>query len=248
LKRNLALLFLSLLLLPTVVAGPIYSLETSAVFSGGVGGSWIFNFTSGPADLYLQQLTITLPTNVRFDTASGGFGYGASQGIGAAYLGTDTSTGLYQVTPDNNTLDGGQTVTFYFNGFTAGETFYFAADIDAVPNLVALRNCNGLGPIAKGFCEAQNATTERLVNDPLRAAASFVVPSQFAGATASYVFGGPTFNTAQFTNTFSAAGGLLILGAATSSVDEVTENPEPGAWALLAGGLGLMGFRFRRRR
>ena len=221
------------LFVQTLAAGPI--IEASANFSGGVNGRWDFAFTSGPAGLYLERITIDLsPTSVRFDTAPGGFGSLTSLDVGA-YQGTDTNTGLYQILPGTGAaLDGGALVTFLFNDFTVGEAFHFTADVDNPDPVLA--TCTGsLG--ARLACAANNAA--------LRTAASIVTPAQFNGALVTYTFGGPGFYTGEFTTAFAPDGGLRIFGSATGLQDELT--PEPATYVSLAAGLLLVGFRLRRR-
>ena len=235
------------LLVPALVAGPVFPVEASATFGGGIFGTWDFTFT-GPAGLYLQQIAIDLgPANLGFDTVPGGFGSLASLDVGG-YQGTDATTGLNQIVPGTGlTRDGGQSLIFQFNDFTAGETFHFTADVDNPnPTLAALRNCNGLGFIARGICLLQNAATT-VANDALLAGASVVTAPEFAGSRVTYTFGGPRYYTSEITAAFSPDGGIRVFGSSAGVLDEVEGVPEPATALLLAAGLLFVGLRLRRR-
>lgn len=247
---NLKIAFLMLIppLFVQALAADSLPVEASATFGGGIYGTWNFAFTSGPTDLDLEQITIDLsPTDVRFDTASGGFGSLAYLDVGD-YQGTNVTTGLYQILPGTGaTLDGGSLLTFDFNDFTAGDTFHFTADVDNPdPTLTPLKNCSGLGSIAKAVCLAQNAAITAK-DDASLAAAELVTAQQFSGATVTYTFGGPGFYTSEFTGAFSPDGGLQIFGSTSSVLDSVQAVPEPASCVSLAAGLLLLGLRLLRR-
>ncbi len=247
-KLKIALLMLILPLFVQTLAADSFPVGASATFGGGIYGTWDFAFTSGPADLYLQQITIDLsPTNVRFDTAPGGFGSLTYLDVGG-YEGTDATTGLYQILPGTGAvLDGGSLLTFDFNDFTAGDTFHFTADVDNPnPTLTPLQDCSGLRPLAKAACLAQNAAITA-ANDARLAAAQLVTAQEFGGATVTYTFGGPGFYTSEFTGAFSPDGGLHIFGSSSGVLDSVQATPEPATCVSLAAGLLLLGLRLLRR-
>lgn len=237
------------LLAQTLLAGPVvFPVEISASFTGGVYGTWDFTFDSGPAGLYLQQIVIDLgPANLGFDTVPGGFGSLTSRDVGG-YNGTDVTTGLSSILPGTGSaLDGGQILIFQFTDFTPGETFHFTADVDNPnPTLLPIRNCSGLGPIARALCLAQNAANT-VINDARLAAASVVTAQQFAGTQVTYTLGGPSYYTTQITTAFEPAGGLRVFGSTSGAFDEVVENPEPTTPALLAAAVLLLGIRRLRR-
>lgn len=248
-SRTALLVLLLPLFVQVLTAGPVlWPIEGSASFIGGIYGTWDFTFTSGPADLHLQQITIDLgPTNVRFDTAPGGFGSLTSLAIGN-YLGTDASTGLAEILPGPGAvLDGGQLLTFRFDDFTVGRTFHFTGDVDNPdPTLIPLNDCSGLRPLARAICNLQNVGITAQ-NDARRAAASLVTAQQFDGARVTYSFGGPGFYASEFTGDFGPAGGLRIFGSASSFANNVQAIPEPATFVSLAIGMLLLG-RLRRRR
>jgi hypothetical protein len=237
------------LLAQALLAGPVFPVETSASFTGGIYGTWDFTFDSGPAGLYLQQIVIDLsPANLGFDTVPGGFGSLTSLDVGG-YSGTDVTTGLSGILPGTGAaLDGGQILIFQFTDFTAGETFHFTADVDSPnPTLLPIRDCSGLGPIARAICLAQNAANT-VINDARLAAASVVTAQQFAGTRVTYTLGGPGYVTTEITSVFEPAGGLRVFGSTSGTFDEVMATPEPATPALLGAGALLLGIRRLRRR
>lgn len=248
-RLKLAFLILVLPLFVQTLAADSLPVEAVGTFSGGIYGTWDFSFASGPAEVYLEEITIDLsPTNVRFDTAPGGFGSLTSLDVGG-YEGTDATTGLYQILPGTGTaLDGGSLLSFLFNDFTVGDDFHFTADVDNPnPTLMPLNDCSGLGRLAKAACTADNViiTTD---NDALLAAAAFVTAQQFSGAEVTYTFGGPGYYTTEFTGSFAPDGGLRVFGTATDQLGSVDPTPEPATCvSLVAGLLALAGFRLRRK-
>lgn len=249
-KLRWALLVLTLsCLVQVLTAAPVlWPVEASASFTGGVYGTWDFGFTAGPATLQLLRITIDLsPTNVRFDTASGGFGSLTSRDIGG-YQGTDAITGLSGILPGTGvTLDGGQLLTFQFDNFTVGESFHFTGDVDNPdPTLDPLRDCSALRLLARAACVLQNVGITAQ-NDGRLAVASLVTSQQFSGALVTYEFGGPGFYTSDFTGTFEPAGGIRIFGSAGSIGSQVQAVPEPATFVSFAAAILLLGY-FRRRR
>ncbi|MGE5647414.1 MAG: hypothetical protein ACM336_16655 [Acidobacteriota bacterium] len=233
------------MLIPVLGATPI---DVSGTFRGGAYGTWDFGFT-GPAGLYLQSISIDLsPTGLKFDTADGGFGFSDSRDVGD-YQGTDASTGLSQVLPGTGAaLDGGQSLTFFFTDFTAGETFHFTADIDGNPTLAPLRDCSSLPILQRPGCIAQNLQVT-IQNDLLKAQAAFVSPQDFSGALVTYTFGGQGYYTTQFTAPFEPAGGLRILGSVNGIQADVQPTPEPATFLPIGIGLLALGaFKLRSRK
>src|SRR6516225_7570355 len=109
------------------IAGTI---SGSASFIGGLTGSWSFQYTSDIPGVTLQSIVLDLsPTDLRFDTASGGFGSLTFLDVGG-FGGTDLTTGLTGISATGAALDGGTLLTFYFNNFLPGSTFQFSADVD----------------------------------------------------------------------------------------------------------------------
>ncbi|MGD0014733.1 MAG: PEP-CTERM sorting domain-containing protein [Bryobacteraceae bacterium] len=244
----LLILVLSVFAPVLAMGGTLYPVVGSASFTGGIYGTWDFAFTSGPVGVYLQQIDIDLsPTGLKFDTVPGGFGSLTSLDIDN-YLGTDVGTGLYQIVPGTGAvLDGGQLLTFRFNDFTAGETFHFTGDVDNPdPTLTALRNCSGLGLLARLVCAAQNlATTAQ--NDARLLAAALVTGEEFGGTLVTFTFGGPGFSTGQFTGAFEPDGGLRVLSDVNGVEGEVEAIPEPATFVSLGAGMLLLGGLLRRR-
>src|SRR5580765_7629290 len=91
-------------------AGPVVS--GNASFLGGLNGSWSFQFTSDTPGLLLESIDLDLtPTDLRFDTAAGGFGSLSYKDVGG-FGGTDTTTGLSGISATGLALDGGTLLTF----------------------------------------------------------------------------------------------------------------------------------------
>lgn len=214
--------------------------SVSASFTGGTGGSWSFDYVSGAADLYLQQLTIDLgPTNLGFDTAAGGFGALSYTDVGN-FAGSDVTTGLGVISPGTGAaLDGGTLLTLNFSDFTPGDIFQFDADVDHFP-----RDCTGLHLLALAACNAANTAVAR----------QFVGPNGVNGAVITYVFGGAGYDTTSFTGEFgrvtlrdivqNLVNGNNPPNTTGSSTDIA---PEPATWTGLAGGLFLIAGLLRRR-
>ncbi len=247
--RSILLMLTLPLLAQVLVAGPILSpVQVSASFTGGALGTWDFTFTSGPANLQLEQITIDLsPTDVKFDTAPGGFGSLTSEDIGG-YAGTDVTTGLDNILPGTGAaLDGGQLLTFQFNNFTPGDTFNFNADVDHPnPTLIPLPDCSSLSGLAKVACLATRAADTAINNGRLTAAQT-VTGQQFNGVLVTYTFGSPSFHTANFTTSYTPDGGLHIFGAQSNLTGDVEAMPEPATFLSFAAGLILLGLRRRRQ-
>lgn len=240
-----------------LVAGPI-PVEATAAFTG-YNDTWNFQYVSGASGVYLEQITINLaPANLAFNTAPGGFGSLGYQDVGG-FNGTDVTTGLSNISATGAALDGGTLLTFTFMDFTAGDNFTFSADVNHPdPTLQTLANCSGLNPIPKAICQAANAA-KTLANDALLLKAATVTSAQMAGATVTFDFGGPGYQSSSVTDPLSAPTLQEILndlehgqGAASfaSTTDVSTQvAPEPGTFLATAMGLIVVGLfsRFRGR-
>jgi hypothetical protein len=133
------------------------SITGSASFLGGLNGTWSFQYTSDAVGLSLQSIVLDLgPTDLRFDTAAGGFGSGSYKDVGG-FAGTDTTTGLSGISATGLGLDGGTVLTFSFNNFSSGSLFRFSSDVDHPdPLLLSLLNCAGKTGAAFLLCNATN--------------------------------------------------------------------------------------------
>ena len=54
-------------------------------------------------------------------------------------------------------------------------------------------------------------------------------------------------NLAPTTNLVATTNGPVLAGTESSNVIETTDNPEPGTWLMMAGGLGLLGYLRRNK-
>src|SRR5690349_2094685 len=101
------------------MASPL-AIDGQASFLGGLNGSWSFQFNSDAVGLTLDSIVVDLsPTDLRFDTAAGGFGSLSFLDIGN-FGGSDTTTGLSGISATGAALDGATLLTFTFNDFTSG--------------------------------------------------------------------------------------------------------------------------------
>ena len=111
------------------IAGTV-SVIGSASYLGGLNGSWSFQYTTDAPGLSLQSIVLDLsPTDLRFDTAAGGFGSLSYKDVGG-FGGTDAATGLSGISATGAALDGGTILTFSFTNFTSGSIFQFSSDVD----------------------------------------------------------------------------------------------------------------------
>ncbi len=126
--------------------------------------------------LTLDSIVIDLsPTDLRFDTAAGGFGSGTFQDIGG-FGGTDITTGLSGISATGVALDGGTLLTFNFTNFTSGSVFQFTGDVDHPdPTLITLADCTGKTGLALAACNTLNAG-RTATNDARLLAAQTVGP------------------------------------------------------------------------
>ena len=238
-----------------LAAGPV-AVSASASFIG-LTHTWEFTYQAGAPDLYLRQISINLgPTDVRFDTAAGGFGSLGFQDVGG-FAGTDVVTGLNPGYLQGSGLDGGSLLVLTFANFALGDIFTFSADVDHPnPTLLTLQNCSGLGPVAKAICNAANLT-KTAANTGLLLAADTVLSSQLSNALVTFQFGGSGYSTGTATAPLQAASvrsivtGLLNgdgAGAFASSTVIATDVvPEPATWGTGIAGLALLGLSARRR-
>jgi MYXO-CTERM domain-containing protein len=216
----------------------------SASFLGGLNGTWSFQFTSDMAGLSLQSIVLDLsPTDLRFDSAAGGFGSGTFKDVGG-FAGTDTTTGLSGISATGASLDGGTILTFDFTDFQSGSFFRFSSDVDHPdPALLIIQDCSGKSGLALVACNAANLA-RTATNDARLLAAQTVGPNQMAGARVTFNFGGEGYDTQTISGTFdprSPGDGLI------SSADVST--PEPASVATFGAGLGiLLALAARRRR
>jgi hypothetical protein len=247
LLKGLSAFLLSLSAACTLAAAPI-DISGTATFRGGIYGAWDYEFTSGPTDLYLQRITIDLsPTNLKFDTAPGGFGSLGFQDIGG-FEGTDASTGLSGIAPGTGAaLDGGSLLTFTFSNFTAGKTFHHTGDVDHPDPTLEFDPCASKTGWRQALCYATNPGPLAR-NTAALAAASVVTPAQFEGALVTFTFGGEGYYTTEFETNFSPAGGLQFLRSVDPFAAQVEQTPEPATFAMLGTGLLLIGVIARRRR
>ena len=127
------------------------------------------------------------PTDLRFDSAAGGFGSGTFKDVGG-FAGTDTTTGLSGISATGADLDGGTLLTFSFTNFQAGSIFRFSSDVDHPdPVLLSLVSCAGKTGLALIACNAGNLT-RTATNDAHLLAAQTVGPNQMAGALVTFNF------------------------------------------------------------
>ncbi len=215
----------------------------SASFLGGLNGTWSFQFTSDMPGLSLESIVLDLsPTDLRFDSAAGGFGSGTFKDVGG-FAGTDTTTGLSGISASGADLDGGTLLIFSFTNFQSGSIFRFSSDVDHPdPALLSLVSCAGKTGLALIACNAANAT-RTVTNDARLLAAQTVGPNQMAGALVTFNFGGEGYDTQTISGTFDprSPGDGLLANADVST-------PEPATVATLGVGLGLLLSRAVRRR
>ena len=224
------------------IAGTI---SGSASFMGGLTGSWSFQYTSDIPGVTLQSIVLDLsPTDLRFDTASGGFGSLTFLDVGG-FGGTDLTTGLTGISATGAALDGGTLLTFYFNNFLPGSAFQFSADVDHPdPSLLSLLSCAGKTGVALLVCNATNAG-RTVTNDARLLAAQTVGPNAMAGALVTYNFnsGGDGGQGETVTGTFQP---FSLRSGLASNADVST--PEPPSLATFGAGMSLLFTLVARRR
>jgi hypothetical protein len=196
------------------------------------------------AGLSLQSIVLDLSsTDLRFDSAAGGFGSGTFKDVGG-FGGTDTTTGLSGISATGAALDGGAILVFTFTNFQSGSFFRFSSDVDHPdPTLLSLTDCAGKTGAALVACNVANAA-RIATNDARVLAAQTVGPNQMAGALVTFNFGGEGYDPQTISGTFdprSPGDGLI------SSADVST--PEPASVITFGAGVGLLlAFAARRRR
>jgi MYXO-CTERM domain-containing protein len=227
------------------IAGTV-SVTGSASYLGGLNGSWSFQYTSDAPGLSLQSIVLDLsPTDLRFDTAAGGFGSLSYKDVGG-FGGTDATTGLSGISATGAALDGGTILTFSFTNFTSGSIFQFSSDVDHPdPTLLSLQNCSGKTGIALVVCNAGNVT-RTATNDARLLAAQTVGPNQMAGALVTFHLAGDGYQDQTVNGTFQPF--TFTPGNGIISTADVS-TPEPASMSTLGAGLGLLlAFAARRRR
>jgi hypothetical protein len=194
------------------------------------GDTWSFIYTTGAPGVYLQSITIDLsPTDIRFNTAPGGWGSFSGTSEDITVVGnTGTTTGLTSITPNGTGLDGGSLVTFTFSNFTVGDTFTFKTDLDhPAPTLT---DCSGDTGLAKIACQAANGLAT--LN------AETVTSLELANANITFSFGGTYIVPNSVTDSLGAS---FFPGAQTT-----VSAPEPATLAMGAAGLALLLTRLRK--
>ena len=225
------------------VASPL-SIAGNASFLGGVNGSWTFQYSSDAPGVNLESIVLDLgPTDLRFDSAAGGFGSGSYRDVGG-FGGTDVVTGLSGISAMGASLDGGTILTFTFNNFSSGKVFQFSSDVDHPnPTLLSLLSCAGKTGFALISCNLDNIS-RTATNDARLAAAELVGPNPMAGAKVTFNFGGSGVEGTSVSGVFQP---FDLRNGLQSSADVST--PEPASLATLGSGLGLLiALSVRRRR
>jgi hypothetical protein len=219
------------------------TISGSASFVGGLTGSWSFQYTSDMPGTTLQSIVLDLsPTDLKFDTAGGGFGSLSFLDVGG-FGGTDVTTGLTGISATGAALDGGTLLTFTFNNFLSGSTFQFSADVDHPdPTLLSILSCAGKTGAALLVCNATNAA-RTATNDARLLAAQTVGPNGMAGALVTYNFTSGAVENEIVTGAFQP----FSLGNGFASAADVS-TPEPGSMATLGAGLSLLFTLVARRR
>lgn len=193
------------------------------LFTGGPYSSWTLNFASSNPNVSLDSVSITLPTNYFFDTASGGSGFSAiivesspSYADFQKALGTASVSGL---TPSTAALrDGSNSLAIGFTGYdTAASIFTFFIDVDGTVGAT-----NGL----KALVDAH----------------------EIAGTTIAFNFISPTLNPITLTAMLSPVVPGNPIGVAASGRFDGTMVPEPSSYALMGSGLLTLLYAARRRR
>ena len=231
----------------TLTAGTV-QVDATASFTGGLLGSWSFQYVSGASDLSLESIEIDLaPTDLAFDAGPGGFGSLSYEDFSPA-AGTTLPT---SESATGSALDGGQGATFYFDSFGQGGSFQFGLDVDHPnPTLTALKICSGT-KVQIALCNLTNAAITA-ANDAALLGAQTVTSNQMAGATVTFTFGGPAYDTTSFTETFGHVTVQDIINGQTDSTANIDDGdvltPEPGTIAMFGAGLAGLGVLRRRRR
>jgi hypothetical protein len=202
-----------------------------------LNGGWAFQYTSAAPGLSLESIVLDLsPTDLRFDTAAGGFGSLSYKDVGG-FAGTDTTTGLSGISATGVGLDGATILTFTFTNFLSGSIFQFTSDVDHPdPTLLSLQNCAGKTGLALVACNAGNLT-RTATNDARLLAAQTVGPNQMAGALVTFRFAGEGYEEQTVNGTFQPF--TFGLGNGLVSTADVS-TPEPASMATFGAGLGLI--------
>ena len=217
----------------------------SASYLGGLNGGWSFQYTSDTPGLTLESIILDLsPTDLRFDTAAGGFGSLSYKDVGG-FGGTDVTTGLSGISATGLALDGGTILTFSFTNFLSGSIFQFTSDVDHPdPTLLTLQNCAGKTGLALVLCTAGNVP-KIATNDARLLAAQTVGPNQMAGAHVTFHFSGDGYEEQTVNGTFQPF--TFSLGNGIISTADVS-TPEPASIATFGLGLGVLLVLAARRR
>ena len=184
--------------------------------------------------LLLESIVLDLsPTDLRFDTAAGGFGSLSYKDVGE-FGGTDTTTGLSGISATGLALDGGTILTFSFTNFSSGSIFQFTSDVDRPdPTLLSLQNCAGKTGLALLACTATNAG-RTATNDARLLAAQTVGPNQMAGARVAFDFAGDGYDEQTVNGTFQPF--TFTLGNGLFATADVS-TPEPASMVTFGAGL-----------
>jgi hypothetical protein len=221
--------------------------SANASFTGGVNGTWKFQYTSSAPGPDLESIAINLATtDLAFDTASGGFGYLSNLPVGNFRYSDPATT----VTSTFGGADGGTWVLFNFSNFLPGDTFQFSADVDRTDSKYQPVSCaSGLAGALCRLTNGANATTAELVGPNLMAGAE--VTFTFGGGGGGDIGGYPTTTlTGTFQQvTFQEIIQGLVGGKGVDSFDTNADAsaPEPASVATFGVGLGLI-LALRRRR
>lgn len=226
-------------------AAPITVSGTTTFDSGLIGtfGDWAHTFnTSGDPNIVITSIKIDLSgSNLRFDTAPGGFGFVASQDVATI---SEGGTGFTGFSASGAGLDGGTMVTLGFTSFGAGKTYSHTGDVDENLTLLALANCNALPVLQRPACIANNViiTAQNVL---ITADASLTDGSELVGAKVIVSLGGTNVVPTQLEGLFGSTGGNTASASWRGTVEVV---PEPSTYALMGAGLiGVIGFARRRR-
>ncbi len=184
-------------------SGDLFTISNNSEFNQGI---------------QISSISITLPSNVLFDTFEDNFGTNPS----SDFQPIPSSTGITYSSPTafGSSFDGSQVLTLNFTGFDSGESFSFNIDVDNTTGTTDIEKRQVLGSVFAGLGAGFKVTfaSSKLEN-----------PQSFSS---SFLATTPSRLTA-----LSFAGGDV----------ETIANPEPASVLLFGVGMAGVLVAFRKR-